>query len=230
MRVCKGHCSSIFSWIRWDTPNCSHGDILYPAGPWSYMITPTQERSIATDFLQQCKSFSYLTYKGLSYVTIPASAETVSTDHTGILFMYSLVNSAVGTASGHLWEGQSRHPGCYSARRGKAAVSISWSMHSSSCPGGICRAVQNPPPQRAAVEIGQMLHSEARSAEKFVAYQSTEPNQSRVLLMQKLAGEFPEPPGNEWQSRLGVHTGKSLLSQSQLQGKLQFHFYIRLTS
>ena len=85
-------------------------------------------------------------------------------------------------------------------------------------------------PWRVAVEIVQTLHSEASrsSAEHFVAHWSIEPNQSHVSSMQRLAGEFP--PGNKWLSALGVHTGKSLLSQLWLQGKFQFHFYNRLTS
>lgn len=89
-------------------------------------------------------------------------------------------------------------PGCYPARPGKAAVSISWSMCSSSCPRRICRVAQNTP-WREHVKTGQTLHREASrsSTEHFVTHQSIEPNQSHILLMQKLSGQLLEP-SREW--------------------------------
>ena len=119
--------------------------ILLGYGPtWSH---PNKQDPLLLIFFNHIKAFPVLSlYKGFSYVTIPAPAETVSTDHRGVPFLYSLVNSAAGTALRGLWEGQRCHLGCRSALWRKAAASLSWSMRSRSCPGGIRRAVQNLPP------------------------------------------------------------------------------------
>lgn len=148
-------------------------------------------------FFSYIKAFPVVTmYKGLSYATIPVSAETVSTHHTGVLFMCGLVNSAAGMASGHLWEGQSHHPGCHTQAKQPC---LSVGLCTAAAAQGESAGLFKIPPWGAAVEIGQTLHSEASrtSAEHFVTHQSTEPNQSQVSLMQRLAGEFLVSP-REW--------------------------------
>lgn len=177
----------------------------------SYLIAPTQARCIATDFLQLCKSFSYLKYVQSTFLC----------DHSCICRnrfywpyrcpIYVQVGQlCCGNSLRASLEGQSHYLGCYWAHQGRAAVSISWPMCSSSCPGGICRAVRNSP-WRAADEIGQTLQSEVSrsSAEHFVAHQSIEPNRSHVSPMQRLAGEFLEPH-REWVTKCAGSTHRQI--------------------
>lgn len=107
-------------------------------------------------------------YKRFSYATIYSSAEMVSIEHMGIC---TLVSSAIGMASGSLWESLSLHMKHYSALPGRTVVPVSWSV-CSSYPWIVSRAAQNLYLERSCqnwsntsqwkqLEFGQALHTSA---------------------------------------------------------------------
>lgn len=158
---------------------CCQCTILAAIGTFSSstLICPTAtDSSESLGKIVSCSTFSVSTtavpkthHSGR--LTKPHSSvltKTRTTDHTGVLFMYSLVNSAVGNS---LWEGQSCHLGCYSAHWDNAAIAQGESA-------GLVKIHSLEPSCQNGSNASQW--SSRSSAEHFVAHQSVEPNQSHL--------------------------------------------------
>lgn len=130
--------------------------------------------------------------KHFPYVTIPASAAAVSTDHAGVLFVFSVVNSAAGMAPKSLGL---QH--CLSIALWIAAAAQGSLQGCTNSPGEQLSKLVKCIIVKPVVQLSTLSHISAL-------------NQTSPVLIH--AGEFLESLGNKWLSALGVHAGKFLLS------------------
>lgn len=149
MGLYEDHCSNILQTVLM-------GIFSYPDGPWSHTTTATQARSTDTDFLQLWKSFSYLQCVQRTFLCGHSCIPMWPFLHLQKQFLLTIQVSCLCTVWSILLQEWTRDI------FGTAALSVHWSVHSSSCPGEFAGLLKLP--WRAAVKTGQMLHSEASSS------------------------------------------------------------------
>lgn len=214
MGVWKGHCSSIFSWIRWDTPNYRHRDFF--CIQMSYLIAPTQARCIATDFIHLCKSFSYLKYVQSTFLC----------DHSCICRnrFYWPYRCPIYVQVGQLRCGNSLRA---SLRRPESlpGMLLSTPRQSSSVyqlvyaqqqlPRGNLQGCLKFPPGEQLMKLVKHFIAKPVGAQQSTLWRISPLKQKGPMshLCRDWLGSFWNPTGNEWLSALGARTGKSLLSQ-----------------